>query len=60
MLLSKAGAYLYKLQTTIAGLLGTNTLANLLIASVTKKKCFVTSTPGVKVIKLFFVTDDEA
>ncbi len=39
----------------------TNTLAYLARASVMEKKGFMTSTPGVNVIKRFsFVADDEA
>jgi hypothetical protein len=43
------------------GLPRTNTLAYLTSLSSTKKKVFVTLTPGVNVIKLFFfIADDEA
>jgi hypothetical protein len=38
----------------------TNTLAYLASLTVTKEKCLITLTPGANVIKLFFVTDEEA
>ncbi len=51
----------HKCNTSKKNLLGTNTLAYFIPASLPKEKDVMTSKPGVNVIKLFsYVADDEA
>jgi hypothetical protein len=60
MLPSWVSSWCYQqiLDWTGKGLPGTNTLAYLASSSATKKKSFITLTPGVDVRKLFFLVTE--